>query len=90
MSDSPQIDVQDIDHLGIIAGIVDDIGIVQIVDQLLGTHSQEQVTPGQIVKALILNCMGFLTAPLYLFSQFFEWFCDRTFNWVWSSTRASQ
>ena len=72
MSDSPQIDVQDIDHLGIIAGIVDDIGIVQIIDQLLGTHHQEQVTPGQIVKALILNCMGFLTAPLYLFSQFFE------------------
>ena len=72
MSDSPQIDVQDIDHLGIIAGIVDDIGIVQIIDQLLGTHHQEQVTPGQIVKALILNCMGFLTAPLYLFSHFFE------------------
>ena len=72
MPDSPQIDVQDIDHLGIIAGIVDDIGIVQIVDQLLGTHHQEQVTPGQIVKALILNCMGFVTAPLYLFSQFFE------------------
>lgn len=72
MSDSPQINVQDIDHLGIIAGIVDDIGIVQIIDQLLGTHHQEQVTLGQIVKALILNCMGFLTAPLYLFSQFFE------------------
>lgn len=72
MSDSPRIDVQDVDHLGIIAGLVDEIGIVQIIDQLLGTHDQEQVSPGQIVKALILNCMGFLTAPLYLFSHFFE------------------
>ena len=24
------------------------------------------------VKAMILNCMGFLTSPLYLFSKFFE------------------
>ena len=61
--------------LVIIAGIVDNIGIVQIIDQLLGTHDQEQLTPGQIVKALILKCMGFVTAPLYLFSQFFEWLC---------------
>ena len=33
-----EIDVQDIDHLGIIAGIVDEIGIVEIIDRLLGTH----------------------------------------------------
>jgi len=31
----PEIDVQDIDHLGIIAGIVDDIGIVEIIDREL-------------------------------------------------------
>ena len=67
----PQIDAQDIDHLGIIAGIVDDIGIVEIIDQELGSHPQEKVSAGQVVKAMILNCMGFLTAPLYLFSKFF-------------------
>ena len=72
MSPSQEIDVQDIDHLGIIAGIVDEIGIVEIVNELLGTHEQENVNAGQVVKALILNGMGFLTAPLYLFSQFFE------------------
>lgn len=67
----PEIDVQDIDHLGIIAGIVDDIGIVEIIDRELGSHPQEKVSAGQVVKAMILNCMGFLTAPLYLFSEFF-------------------
>jgi transposase len=66
-----EIDVQDINHLGIIAGIVDEIGIVEIVDRLLGTHPLEEVSAGHVVKALILNCLGFLTAPLYLFSQFF-------------------
>lgn len=71
MSASQEIDVQDIDHLGIIAGIVDEIGLVEIVDRLLGTHEQENVSCGQVVKALILNGMGFLSAPLYLFSDFF-------------------
>ena len=66
------IDVQDVDHLGIIAGIVDEIGLVEIVNEQLGTHEQETVSAGNVVKALILNCLGFLTAPLYLFSQFFE------------------
>jgi hypothetical protein len=31
LSPSNKIDVQDIDHLGIIAAIIDDIGIVEII-----------------------------------------------------------
>jgi hypothetical protein len=34
-----QVDVKDIDHLGIIAGIIDEIGIVKIIDQEIGTHA---------------------------------------------------
>jgi transposase len=71
MQAKSKIEVQDIDHLGIIAGIIDDIGIVDIINRELGSHSQEKVSAGQAVKAMILNCMGFLTAPLYLFSEFF-------------------
>lgn len=66
-----EIEVQDIDHLGLIAGIVDEIGIVEIIDQEIGTDVREKVSAGQVVKAMIINCMGFLSAPLYLFSQFF-------------------
>ena len=47
MSLESQIDVQDLDHLGIIAGIVDDIGIVEIIDRELGKHPQEKVSAGQ-------------------------------------------
>lgn len=65
------IEVRDIDHLGIIAGIIDDIGMVESINKMVGEHPQEQVSAGHIVKALILNCLGFLSAPLYLFSQFF-------------------
>ena len=72
MNQPLDIDVQDIDHLGIIAGIIDETGIVETTNRLLGTHPLEEVSAGHVVKALILNCLGFLTAPLYLFSQFFE------------------
>lgn len=64
MTSEIQIDVQDIDHLGIIAGIIDEIGIVEIIDKELGTDVREKVSAGQVVKAMIINCMGFLTAPL--------------------------
>jgi transposase len=73
MSATPnEIQVQNIDHLGIVAGIVDEIGLVAQVNELLGTHPQEVVSLGQVLKAMILNGLGFLSAPLYLFSQFFE------------------
>jgi transposase len=66
-----QIEVEDIDHLGIIAGIIDEIGIVEIIDKEIGTDVREKISAGKVVKAMIINCMGFLTAPLYLFSEFF-------------------
>ena len=55
-----------------IAGIIDEIGIEKIINDALGTDEREIVTAGQIVKAIILNGLGFISRPLYLFPQFFE------------------
>jgi hypothetical protein len=59
------IRVQDLDHWGIVAGICDEMGLVEQIDRLLGTHPQEVISPGQVVKAMILNGLGFVSAPLY-------------------------
>src|SRR4028118_1613432 len=67
-----QIQVQTLDHLGIIAGIVDEIGLVEQINQLLGQDKREKVSAGQVVKAMILNGLGFVSSPLYLFGKFFE------------------
>src|SRR5215211_8029989 len=67
-----RIEVQDIDHLGIVAGIVDAAGLVEEIDRRLGAHPQEHLSCGQAVKAMILNGLGFLSAPLYLFEEFFS------------------
>ena len=68
---APHIEVQDIDHLGIVAGIIDEIGLVEEVDHKLGTHSQQCISSGQVLKAMIVNGLGFVSAPMYLFEEFF-------------------
>ncbi|CDN15753.1 hypothetical protein RintRC_0024 [Richelia intracellularis] len=35
-----QIKVQDIEHLGILAGIIDEMSLVDLFNQLLRTHPQ--------------------------------------------------
>lgn len=67
-----EIQVKDIDHLGIVAGMIDQMGWVDAVNEIVGVHSLEQVSTGQVLKAMILNGLGFVAAPLYLFGQFFE------------------
>lgn len=66
-----EIQVLNVDHLGIVAGMVDEIGWVEQINQLLGNHPQEVVSLGQVLKAMLLNGLGFVSAPLYLFEQFF-------------------
>jgi len=72
MISESDLEIKNIDHLGIIAGIIDDLGIEEIINQEIGVETGEIVTSGQIVKAIILNGLGFVSRPLYLFPQFFS------------------
>ncbi len=66
------IEVTNIDHLGLVAGIIDEIGIEEKINQLLGEQLPEKITGGQVVKGMLLNGLGLVSSPLYLFSQFFD------------------
>lgn len=61
------IQVKDLNHCGIIAGIIDEMGLVEKINQSVGTHYRQKVTPGLAVKAMIINGLGMFSAPLYLF-----------------------
>ncbi|GGA50594.1 hypothetical protein CYANOKiyG1_70100 [Okeania sp. KiyG1] len=65
-------EVSNIDHLGLVAGIIDEIGIEQKINQLLGEEVSEKITGGQAVKGMLLNGLKLASSPLYLFSKFFE------------------
>jgi len=64
--------IQNIDHLGIVAGIIDSIGLVEIINELIGQQEGEKVSPGHVVKAMIVNGLGFVSKPLYMFPKYFE------------------
>ena len=59
-----EITVKNLDHLGIVAGLIDEIGIVEIINQKLGVDSREKITSGTVIKALIINGLGMVSRPL--------------------------
>ncbi len=62
-----------IEHLGLVAGMFDELGIGEMIDQLLAQDKEQRiVTIGQAVKAMVLNGLGFTNRRLYLTSRFFE------------------
>lgn len=72
MQKASEMTVENLDHLGLVAGLIDEIGIVQKINELVGEQPGEIVSPGLVVKAMIINGLGMVSAPLYLFPKFFE------------------
>ena len=72
MQKASEMKVENLDHLGLIAGLIDKIGIVEKINELVGEQPGEIVSPGLVVKPMIINGLGMVSAPLYLFSKFFE------------------
>ena len=72
MSPISEVKIKNLDHLGIVAGLIDEIGIVEIINSKLGIDPGEKISAGTVVKAILINGLGFVSRPLYLFSQFFE------------------
>ena len=68
---SEAINIVNLDHFGIVAGIIDEMELVEEVNTKVGIRIKETVSPGQVMKAMILNGLGFLSAPIYLFDTFF-------------------
>ena len=79
--------MKNLDHLGLVAGIIDAIGIVDKINELIEEKKTEKVRVGQVVKAMILNGMGLVSSPLYIFGGFFDRKGDRTFTRERSQTR---
>lgn len=60
-----------IDHLGIVAGVCREIGLIEQIEQQVGT-SERKVSCGQVVQALVLNALGFTSRALYLVPDYMK------------------
>src|SRR5437868_12440646 len=63
--------VERLDHLGLIAHMIKDLGLISMIDARLVPDEQEEITPGEAVAGMILNGLGFANRPLSLTPQFF-------------------
>jgi transposase len=73
MPDQPTYRSQVLDHLGLVAGMFDELGIGDVIDQ--ATHQNPEMrdlTVGEAVKAMVLNGLGFINQTLYLVPRFFH------------------
>jgi transposase len=64
---------QILDHLGLVAGMFEELGIGDVLDQ--ATHQNPEMrdlTVGEAVKAMVLNGLGFINQALYLVPRFFQ------------------
>jgi hypothetical protein len=65
------IRVERLDHLGLIASVINDLGLVSLIDASLKPDEQEAITPGEAIKVMILNGLDFANRPLSLTPQLF-------------------
>ena len=65
MNPEDRIETQRIDHLGIVAGICQEIGLIDVIDRQVG-QSERKVSCGQGVQAMVLNALGFVSRALSL------------------------
>ncbi len=65
---------QSLDHLGILAGVVKKIKLVERIDTLLPVSKEKgsKVTMGERVLSMIYNGLGFIDSRLYMFSDFLK------------------
>ena len=49
-----EIEIKNLDHLGLVAGLIDELEIESIVNEAVGIDRFEKVTAGQIVKGIII------------------------------------
>lgn len=63
--------IKRLDHHGIVSGVIDDLGIVELIDQQIHQDEQQEISTGEAVKGMIMNGLGFSNRPLSLSPQFF-------------------
>src|SRR5919204_154239 len=64
---------QILDHLGLVAGLFDALGITEVIDRATKQDPEMRiVTAGHAVKAMVLNGLGFINQQLYLVPHFFQ------------------
>ena len=67
-----QYETKRLDHLGIVAGICNRIGLIELIDEQLATPGGRKVSCGQATQAMVLNALGLSGRALYLMPEYMK------------------
>ncbi len=67
-----ELEMVQLDHFGLVAGVFDQLEISEVIDDRLPKSRHHKLSHSQVLKAMVLNGLGFVGQRLYLFPSFFE------------------
>lgn len=67
-----EVATQRVDHLGIVAGVIKDLKLIEIINQRIPQDDREAISTGEAVAGMIINGLGFSDRPMTLTPQFFH------------------
>ena len=71
--DLSNLNIKNLDHLGLVAGLCQEVGIAEIIDKLIPSSANDKIiSTGKCLEAMILNGLGFTGRTLHMYSQYFE------------------
>ena len=68
----PKVSTKRLDHHGIVAGVIHDIGLIDAVDELVPEYGNEEISVGQTVAFMVMNGLGFTDRALSMTEEFFD------------------
>ena len=61
-----------LNHLGLVSGVFDQLDIADLIDDRLPKKRNHNLEHSSLMKAMILNGLGYVGQRLYLFPEFYE------------------
>ncbi len=66
------LDIKRPDHFGLVAGVIKDLKIIELIDSHFENDEQENISTGEAIAGMIINGLGFTQLPMTLTPKFFE------------------
>ena len=60
------------DHLGLVAGVFDELGISEVIDESIPKTRDYKLPHSAIIKGLVINGLGFAERRLYIYPSYFK------------------
>jgi transposase len=61
-----------LDHLGLAAGVFDELGISEVIDEAIPKTRDHKLPHSAIIKGLVINGLGFAERRLYIYPSYFK------------------